>query len=69
MVNIKLYIYFRYGRNLNNYFPGMLRNYASRHFLPMFITLWSADSLGLFAYWKIDMFGGPGNNTWEDSFC
>lgn len=47
----------------------MLRNYASRHFLPMYVTLWWADSLGLFAYWKIDMFSGPGNNTWEDSFC
>lgn len=47
----------------------MLRNYASRHFLPMYITLWWADSLGLYAYWKIDMFSGPGNNTWEDSFC
>ncbi|CAD8135376.1 unnamed protein product [Paramecium octaurelia] len=58
-----------YARNLNNYFPGMLRNYASRQFLPMFVTLWWADSFGLFTYWKIDMFSGAGSNTWEDSFC
>lgn len=35
----------------------------------MFVTLWWADNLGLFSYWKIDMLGGPGSNTWEDSFC
>ena len=47
-----------YTNFLNNYYPGMLKNYASRSFLSLYATLWVADSFGIFSYWKIDMFSG-----------
>lgn len=46
--------YSRYARNYNNYFPGMLKNYASRTFPSMFCAVWLADSFGCFSYWNID---------------
>jgi solute carrier family 25 oxoglutarate transporter 11 len=32
----------------------------------MFGTLMCADSLGIFSYWRVDYFSGPGTNSWED---
>lgn len=59
----------RYARFLNNYYPGMLKNYASRTFPMMFSAVWLADSFGVFSYWNVDMYSGPGTNSWEDSFA
>jgi hypothetical protein len=34
----------------------------------MFITLMTADSLGIFSYWQVDMYSGAGTNSSEDNF-
>jgi len=34
----------------------------------MFLAVMMADSLGIFSYWRVDYFSGPGTNSWEDSF-
>ena len=27
-----------------------------------------ADAFGMFTYWRVDPYSGPGTNTWEDVF-
>jgi ABC-type phosphate/phosphonate transport system permease subunit len=52
----------------SNYFPGFFNNYFWRQAPWMFGTLWLADTLGMFTYWRVDPYSGPGSNTWEDVF-
>lgn len=33
-----------------------------------FMTLLVAEKLGIFKYWRVDIFNGPGDNSPEDSF-
>ena len=32
------------------------------------MTLMMADSFGIFTYWQVDMYSGPGTNSSEDTF-
>jgi len=57
--------YHDFGSNL---FPGMFNNYFWRSAPWMFMTLWWADSFGMFTYWTHDYMWGAGTNSWEDSF-
>jgi hypothetical protein len=52
----------------SNYFPGFFHNYFWRQAPMLFTSLWVADNLGMFTYWKVDPYSGAGNNTWEDTF-
>lgn len=52
----------------NTMWPGMFNNYFWRNFPWMFGSVWIADKLGMFTYQSIDLMGGPGGNSWEDSF-
>lgn len=52
----------------SNYFPGFINNYFWRQAPWMFATLWIADTLGMFTYWRTDPYSGAGSNTWEDVF-
>lgn len=53
----------------SNYFPGFVNNYFWRNAPWMFVSLWIADTMGMFKYWRIDPYSGPGTNTWEDVFA
>ena len=55
--------YHEFGSNL---FPGFFNNYFWRQAPWMMTTLLLADSFGIFSYWSIDTFSGPGTNSWED---
>jgi solute carrier family 25 oxoglutarate transporter 11 len=50
----------------SNLFPGFFNNYFWKQAPWMMTTLILADSLGIFSYWCIDQFSGPGTNSWED---
>lgn len=52
----------------SNYFPGFMNNYFWRQAPWMFLTLWTADTFGIFNYWRMDPYSGAGSNTWEDVF-
>lgn len=65
----KAAVWLWYHENASNYFPGFFRTYFYRQFPWMFSTLYLGDSLGIFSYWQIDIWSGPGTNSWEDSFA
>jgi hypothetical protein len=46
----------------------MLKNYASREGVAMFLTVMMADTMGIFSMWRVDFFSAPGTNSWEDSY-
>jgi len=51
----------------SNAFPGFYNNYFWKMFPQYFITLWIADTLGMFTYWQNDYFTNGGTNTGEDN--
>jgi hypothetical protein len=61
-------MFFRFSKYMNNFFPGFVKNYAIKAGPMMFSTLLFADNFGMFSYWRVDYFSGPGTNSWEDSF-
>jgi len=52
----------------SNYFPGLFNNYFWRQGPLLAMSLWMADSMGMFTYWSHDYMWGSGTNSWEDSF-
>jgi len=57
--------YFEFGSNV---FPGFFTNHFYKTFPQMFLTLWIADTMGMFTYWNHDYMIGAGSNTYEESF-
>lgn len=53
----------------SNLYPGFFTNYFWRNAPWMFLTLMWSDYMGIFTYWRVDYFSGPGTNSWEDSFA
>jgi len=61
-----VYIYF--SQNILAYYPGFFKHYFW-HIAPQwFLTLLLAEKLGIFKYWRIDIFSGAADNSPEDSF-
>jgi hypothetical protein len=46
----------------------MLRNYAPREGLAMFLAVMMADTMGIFSMWRVDFLSAPGTNSWEDGY-
>lgn len=59
-------IFFWYHDFANNMFPGFFNNYFWKQAPWMMTTLLLGDALGIFSYWVVDPFSGPGTNSWED---
>jgi len=60
--------YLWYSDFWNTAWPGMFKNFYWHHAPQWFITLLFSYKLGIFNYWRVDTFSGPGDNNNEDSF-
>lgn len=64
----KAAVYIWFNQNILNYYPGFFKNYFWKIAPQWFISILLAEKLGLFKYWRIDIFGGAADNSPEDSF-
>jgi solute carrier family 25 oxoglutarate transporter 11 len=60
--------YLWYSDFWNTAFPGLFKSFYWHHAPQWFITLMFSYKLGIFNYWRVDTFSGPGDNNNEDSF-
>lgn len=60
--------YLWYSDFWNTAFPGLFKSFYWHHAPQWFITLMLSYKLGIFNYWRVDTFSGPGDNNNEDSF-
>lgn len=51
--------------SIGNCLSGFYTTYFFHKFPHTFLTLVIADKLGIFARWKVDFLGGPGDNSPE----
>mmetsp|Transcript_8349 Transcript_8349/g.7413 ORF Transcript_8349/g.7413 Transcript_8349/m.7413 type:complete len:227 (+) Transcript_8349:414-1094(+) len=64
----RAFVWMLYQDQLGNIWPGFMNQYFYRTFPTMFITLWIADTLGMFTYHRKDPYAGGGTASWEDNF-
>lgn len=55
--------YVWFSQTLIGFYPGFFKNYFW-HIAPQwFVTCLLAEKLGIFKYWRMDIFNGPGDNS------
>lgn len=64
----KAMVWLYYSDFYGSLFSGFYKNYFWNVFPSLFITVWLADSFGIFTYWYMDMFRSGATNTFEDAF-